>query len=401
MQRISVWFITGPLPPRFSGAGKNDLLLAPHCIKHGLDITLVAPRYPGDAASETIGNVKVLRIPRKERSFRILAPLSLIKHLYFNPPPDLIRMRGFSFSLALTVFLLKIFFPRIKIVVQPAMFGGDDPVSIRKKRGGFFVKRQLMNVDAIFSMNQLFRESFLRCGFPENRIYMVHNPVDIENFYPVAKEVRIRLRRQLGLPEEGFIMTTLGIFHSRKNQSLITQAFIKFLSDGIGENTYLVHVGPTAKDLPVLGRPDAVEKAAKEEARLNAVMRKSRYSQNVLTMGHRENPAPYLQASDLFVHASTKEGEANVINEALACGLPCLVPDTPPYRTQAPSSCAYRFSPGDAKALSNGMKLLISDKALRVSMAKSAIDHILITRTPDKAAAYYAELLNRIARLPR
>ena len=52
---IRTWFITGSLPPRYSGAGRNDLLLAPHCVKYGLDITFVAPKYPGDSETQKNG----------------------------------------------------------------------------------------------------------------------------------------------------------------------------------------------------------------------------------------------------------------------------------------------------------------------------------------------------------
>jgi glycosyltransferase involved in cell wall biosynthesis len=102
----------------------------------------------------------------------------------------------------------------------------------------------------------------------------------------------------------------------------------------------------------------------------------------------------------MFVHASNKEGEANVVNEAMACGIPCLVPNTGPYDTQVPISCAYRFLSGNVKDLSNGMKTLISDEALRISVGRSAANHITLTRSPDKAAAYYADLLRRIIDLP-
>ena len=80
----------------------------------------------------------------------------------------------------------------------------------------------------------------------------------------------------------------------------------------------------------------------------------------------------------------------------MACGIPCLVPNAGPYDAQVPVSCAYRFSSGNVKDLSNGMKTLISDEAFRISMGRAAANHITLTRSPDKAAAHYADLLRRI-----
>jgi glycosyltransferase involved in cell wall biosynthesis len=178
----------------------------------------------------------------------------------------------------------------------------------------------------------------------------------------------------------------------------MSEAFLKCLSDNKRKDIYLVHVGPTAKDLPALGRTDVVQRAAKEEAIMNAVMMRSKLSKQVLVLGHRENPAPYLQASDFFMHASTEEGEANVVNEALACGLPCLLPDVAPYRKKVPCSCSLRFLSGDVNDLSNRMRALISDKDLRISMANTARQYIVSTRSPDNIAIYYSKLLERIAK---
>jgi glycosyltransferase involved in cell wall biosynthesis len=398
---ISVWFITGNLPPSYSGAGRNDLLLAPHCVKNGLNITFVAPKYPGDKETQKNG-VKILRMPRAEKLYsRFLCAAQIVCLLRNNPHPDIIRIRGFSFSYALLSLMLRKFFPKIKIVVQPAMFGGDDPLSIEKKRLGFFEQRQLLNADAILAMNDLIREVFMKYEYPEERIFEVNNPVDVKQFYPVSEKEKMKLRQQLGLPNNALIILTLGVLCRRKNQSLITRAFKKIFSDTAERNIYLVHVGPTSKDLLALGRKDFIKEAADEEVRIKLLLSDIAFAKHVLLVGNQREPSSYLQASDVLIHASTQEGEANVINEALACGLPCVIPDISLYSRQIPATCGCRFLHGDYLDLSSRLLDLVSNPELRRSLGQCGRKHILSTRSPNSVAIEYVSHLRKIASLPK
>jgi glycosyltransferase involved in cell wall biosynthesis len=397
--RIGVWFITGGLPPRYSGAGRNDLLLAPLCMKYGLDITFVAPKYPGDKETKKNG-VKILRMPRAEKFYsRFLSGPKIISLLRTNPHPDIIRIRGFSFSYAFLSLMLKKFFPKIKIVVQPAMFGGDDPLSIEKKRLGLFEQRQLLKADAILAMNDLIREAFMNYEYPKDRIFEVNNPVDIKQFYPVSEKEKMKLRHQLGLPENAIIILTLGVLCRRKNQSFVTRAFKEIFSDTAERNIYLVHVGPTSRDLLALGRTDFIKEAADEEVRIKQLLSDIAFAKHVLLVGNQREPSPYLQASDFLIHASTQEGEANVINEALACGLPCVIPDIPLYSQQVPATCSCRFLPEDYLDLGSQLFELISIPELRKSMGQCGRNHIISTRSPNSVAIEYVSHLRKIVSL--
>jgi len=376
-------------------------LLAPHCVKYGLNITFVAPKYPGDVETQKDG-IKILRMPRAEKFyFRILCGLRIISLLRSNPNPDIIRMRGFAFSYAFLSLMLKKLFPKIKIVVQPAMFGGDDPLSIEKKRFGFFVQRQLLKADAILAMNDLMCEAFMSSEYPKDRIFEVNNPVDTEQFHPVSEKEKMKLRQQLGLPENAIIILTLGILCRRKNQSFVTKAFKELFSDTVERNIYLVHVGPTSRDLLALGRTDFINETIEEEARIKMLLSDIAFAKHVLLVGNQREPSQYLQASDFLVHASTEEGESNVINEALGCGLPCVIPDIPLYSNQVPATCGCRFLPGDYLDLSNRMLELILTPELRNSLGQCGRKHILSTRSPSSVAIEYVSHLRQIALLPK
>lgn len=46
--------------------------------------------------------------------------------------------------------------------------------------------------------------------------------------------------------------------------------------------------------------------------------------ENVILMGHKPNPYPYIKASDLFIMSSRTEGFPNVVLEALTLGIPVV-----------------------------------------------------------------------------
>ena len=397
--RIPVWFVTGNLPPHFSGAGKNDLLLAPLCVDHGLEITLVSSRQPGDPSREIINGVPVLRIPMEDHTIcsRLISPFQIMRHLFPKPRPSLIRFRGFSFRISLMISMIKLAYPDIKIVVQPAMFGGDDFFSIKKKPLGSFLIRKILRADAIFSMNTLIKDSFRAGGYPADRIYPINNPIDIDAFHPLSPPEKLSLRQGLGLPQDAFIFITSGILSTRKRQSLVTEAFLRVLSDNQAKTVYLIHMGPTASELGKLGRADAAHNALMEENAINSMPYASDFRDRVFFVGYQKNPELYLQASDVFVHASCYEGQANAVNEALACGLPSLVPDIPLYAEQAPPSCALFFEADSPDALSRSMERLLGDEELRNSMANAATKHILTTLHPRLVSNDYASSLRRVA----
>lgn len=388
-KNISAWFFTNHLPPHFSGAGKNDLLLASQYSKDQINITFVAPNYKLDEDKYKNG-IPVLRLPSSTNFFsRFYGPFDLLKYLKKNTYPDLIRMRGYSFSRALNCLFLRNFYPNIKIIVQPAMYGGDDPFSLKNKRMGSFVFNQILKSDAIFSMNDSIKKSFIKCNYPQDNIYDVKNPVEINKFFPLDKNKKNMLRKKLGLPLNTKIIITLGILCKRKNQSFITSAFKQYMENVNISNSLLVHVGPTSKDLLKLGRFDAIGRAEDEEKRVEKEVKGWKLADRVLILGNKTKPEEYLQCADIMIHSSIEEGESNAINEAMACSLPVIIPEADVYENQVPENCCVRYEKDNIFDLKNKIQNLINSKEKIEKIGNAAFEHIIKTRSPSVVAISY------------
>jgi glycosyltransferase involved in cell wall biosynthesis len=87
---------------------------------------------------------------------------------------------------------------------------------------------------------------------------------------------------------------------------------------------------------------------------------------------HEEMPL-WLCAADVFVLPSLAEGMANVIVEAMCCGLPLVVADRPFNREYLTDECAIFVDPLDPDAIAKGIRECIANREVNTSMRLAAL----------------------------
>jgi len=78
----------------------------------------------------------------------------------------------------------------------------------------------------------------------------------------------------------------------------------------------------------------------------------------IIWAGVREDIEPVYNALDILCSSSYWEGFSNVIGEAMACGVPCVVTDVGDS-AMIVGDQGIVVPPGDAKALAEGLKSMI------------------------------------------
>jgi glycosyltransferase involved in cell wall biosynthesis len=128
--------------------------------------------------------------------------------------------------------------------------------------------------------------------------------VDTDVFHPADRST---VRKKFGLPEDIIVAITTGRIHWAKGWPFLLESFKMFLDRF--PKSKLIFVG------------DGGEREVLEERISDLGLQ-----ENVITTGYQTPPAVanYLQASDLFVMGSLKEGWSTVLVEALACHLPIV-----------------------------------------------------------------------------
>lgn len=189
---------------------------------------------------------------------------------------------------------------------------GTEPRHSRTPGIRRFLLRALQGADRIFSVSESLRQHALEMGAgPPNKIRVVGNGVDADKFFPLPKADS---RRALELPDDTEVLITVGGLVERKGFHRVIALLPELLARHPGLR-YLIVGGPSAEG-------DWSE-------RLRAQVQDLGLESVVTFLGalpHQEVKRA-LSAADVFVLATSNEGWANVILEAMACGLPVIATD--------------------------------------------------------------------------
>jgi glycosyltransferase involved in cell wall biosynthesis len=150
---------------------------------------------------------------------------------------------------------------------------------------------------AVVTVSSQLKDSLVELGVDSDRVVVLRNGVDPEQFHPVD---RAAARRELGLPD-GPLIAGVGNLVPEKGFELAIEALTLMPAATL----VLVGDGPQQAALSALARRLGVD----HRVRMLAVMPQSRL------------PSLY-GAADVLVVTSTREGWPNVVLEALSCGTP-------------------------------------------------------------------------------
>ncbi|MHB8762744.1 MAG: glycosyltransferase family 4 protein [Deferrisomatales bacterium] len=168
------------------------------------------------------------------------------------------------------------------------------------------IRFALRRADQLISVCGALRDRMVELGADPRKTHVIPNGVDLERFEPMD---RSEARRILGVdPKQRFFLSVGGLI-PRKGFDLLIRAFREVQQrDGIEDAClYIVGEGPARGELQSLIDAEGV-------------------GRHVFLVGEQANDRLkyWYNAADVFCLASSREGWANVIMEALACGTPVV-----------------------------------------------------------------------------
>ena len=306
--------------PVFTGAGVAAGRLAKGLIKRGISTWVITKRFSGLSAEEWIDGVRVKRLPAfehvrivKSALFDLLVSLHLLRH---RQEFDILHIHSYTLASFVPILMARLLGKQT--VIKMTLLGADDPVAISKQRWGFLRKLALDLADRVVSMTDALSESYRLAGWDMHRLVRINQGVDTERFRP--PEDRNAVRASLGLAERGTLICTVASVTPRKGIDILVEAFR--------------HVASQYADakLLVVGLYDFAEHPSSDRehhqryvSKIVATIERYELQEQVIFAGVVPNVHEYLQASDVFVFASRREGFGTAVVEAMATGLPCVV----------------------------------------------------------------------------
>lgn len=150
----------------------------------------------------------------------------------------------------------------------------------------------------IIAVSQALKDEIARLGVPATKVTVLRNGVDLDLFRPTERDAT---RQALDI--DGRALLSVGQLIARKGHDLVIGAL------------------PRLADMTLLIAGDGPDRAALETLALSlGVARRVRF----LGLVEHRRLAAFYSAADALVLASSREGWANVLLEAMACGTPVV-----------------------------------------------------------------------------
>lgn len=220
-------------------------------------------------------------------------------------------LHGYLEGANLLAIFLKPFFPSTLTI-----WGIRD--SIDRRTINDWLSRRLFTLECLLSRfanliianSHAGRAYHLEHGFPADKMVVIPNGIDTERFKP-DPEAGARLRAEWGILENTILIGRVGRLHPMKDHSTFLKAAtllcedrqdVRFVCVGSGPESYTRELYQLADELGI--------------------------SEKVIWAGARADMTAVFNALDIAVSSSCDgEGFPNVIGEAMACGVPCVVTD--------------------------------------------------------------------------
>lgn len=146
------------------------------------------------------------------------------------------------------------------------------------------------------------RDHLVKNGrIPQQKILTMYNGIDQKDYQPTSKPDQIRKRRELGVPEESFLIVTVAVLREPKGIQFMIHAMESIVQSQPHIHYLIVGEG-------------------KYKENLENLVREKNLGKHISFAGQRSDISEILYASDLFVLPTLTDALPTVLIEAMSAG---------------------------------------------------------------------------------
>ena len=233
-------------------------------------------------------------------------------------------------------------------------------------------------VTAIVAVSESIKRGLVARGVPADKIDVIYSGTDTDRFRPGVD--RLRVRRELGLGPEHFLVTQVGLRSQKGNDDTL-------------DAMKIVAAKTSQTRLLFVGANEVKAKIFREKAAARGL------SDRMLILLYREDVPEILAASDVCVDASYAGlGVTGSLREALAVETPVIgteIEGNPELIRDGETG--YLFPPRDIDALARAILRMVEDPEHARTMARAGRERVeaefSMTVKVDRTEALYHRLL--------
>ena len=382
--------------PAFSGQGIQVEAIARALGRRGVDVSIVTATSGTQRSIEVCDGYSIVRVGCDPPALalptehsRLSGPMFAARtfgYLQTAGRCDLVHVHAMTDALYASYAWCRLHDK--PLLFEMTLVGADDPLTVRRSANRFagVRRRAYFSCDGYVAISPALQEISREAGLPADRVKLIPQGVDIDMFTPV--DDRMSIRRDLGLPSDGPLLTFVGSLVQRKGLDVLLDAWSAIYRAHpetrlllVGRDNFAGHESETAFLSDQLARVPAAA------------------AERIHRTGVQDEVHRYLQASDLFVFPSRREGFGTVMVEAMATGLPCVV-------GEQPGVTDFIFRDGrsgvvvgqeDPRALADAVNGLLENGAAAAEMGRvarrEAVDRFDINGIADRYIEYYRALV--------
>ncbi len=216
------------------------------------------------------------------------------------------------------------------------------------------------SADLIISNSHAGRRDHVADGYPADRTVVIPNGIDTNRFFPNL-EARDRLRVQWGVGGDEVLIGLVGRLDPQKDHETFLQAAVLLQQEKNQVRFVFVGDGPSEYGAALQDRAHELG-----------------LSDRMMWVGKQSQMADIYNALDLLVNSSSYgEGFANVLGEAMACGVPCVATDVGDSGLVI-GDTGQLVPPKDPAALKTAMLQVLDRKPRAAEIRRRIVDHFTL-----------------------